>query len=106
MVHQVSNHRPKGDWTRGFIRCQLQDKANTTFSELDRLNRLADDSCSKAASVAHEAGENAIADALGLKPKDIWPSRFSAKGVRLRPQPPRNYKRKRKQRHRQKVRAA
>lgn len=39
------------------------------------------------------AAEQAIADALGLDPREIWPSRFDPRtGARLSPQPMQNYR--------------
>lgn len=39
----------------------------------------------------YEAGERAIAEALGVKPEKLWPERYDADGVRLARQPLGNF---------------
>jgi len=63
-------------------------------AELDRRRGLYDGQCRKALYEPDEDGEQAIADALGEPPQTIWPERFDATGVRLLPQPRRNYRRR------------
>ncbi|RFC63634.1 hypothetical protein DYI37_11560 [Fulvimarina endophytica] len=42
---------------------------------------------------AHEPGERAIADVLGVEPSSLWPARYDEEGMRLSPQPAANYDR-------------
>jgi len=58
-----------------------------TFVGLDRKYGLPRGSCRMAVSTSHAKGELAIAENLGLHPKDIWSNRYDESGKRLRPQP-------------------
>jgi len=55
----------------------------------------------------NEAGEKAIAEALGKKPSELWPERYDADtGLRLSPQPSQNYSKLPSRRERQKTKVA
>lgn len=70
----------------------LDDKSIRSFSQIDRLYKLSPGSASAAARYPVKAGETAIALALGLDAKTIWPSRYDATtGNRHSPQPAHNY---------------
>lgn len=70
----------------------LLNRKGMTFAYIDRKYRLPTDTACKTARVPHAEGEAAIADALGLSPQKIWPSRFDSRtGERLKPQPAENY---------------
>lgn len=58
-----------------------------TFVSLDRKYGLPRGSCRMAVSTSHAKGELAIANTLGVHPKDIWNNRYDKDGKRLRPQP-------------------
>jgi len=77
-----------------------------TFAQVDRAFGLKSGTASKAAGYPHFHGELAIAEALGVSPRQLWPSRFEVSGGRLKPQPSKNYKPRRRIRHCQKRRAA
>lgn len=80
-----------GDWHKSDIKAALE-KRGLSLSDLDRDSNLADGTCSAACRKPHQLGEQAIAQALGVKPRQIWPSRYRTDGVRLRPQPAGNYR--------------
>ena len=63
-----------------------------TCAALDRKNGLYAGQCANALYEPDDAGERAIAKALGQTPQEIWPERFGRSGVRLIPQPPTNYR--------------
>ncbi len=68
------------------IKYQLAKKG-ITFVDLDRKNGLSRGICRLAVSSPHIKGEQAIAEVLGMHPKDIFPNRYDEYGNRLRPQP-------------------
>lgn len=81
----------KSDMPLEEIKYQLNRKG-WTFADVDRTFGLRDGTARKAARLPLFGGEMAIAEALSLSPRQIWPSRFDTKtGGRLRPQPPQNY---------------
>lgn len=63
-----------------------------SLAALDRRHKLRPTSCAHALYEPHEAAERAIAKAIGQPPQSIWPERFDALGVRLQPQPARNFR--------------
>lgn len=70
----------------------LLNSKGWTFADVDRVFGLLNGIARNAARRPHFDGEMAIAEALSLSPRQIWPSRFNAKtGERLRPQPAENY---------------
>jgi len=82
-----------GDWHKSDIKAALE-KRGLTLSDLDRENSLPDGACSRTLREPYQLGELIIAEALDLSPRQIWPSRYRTDGVRLRPQPARNYRAK------------
>lgn len=81
------------DMTPAELKYALSQKGYS-YSDVDRRFGLTINTAVTAAKGPHPAGEVAIAAILCLPPKDIWPSRYNTKGVRLKPQPARNYTRK------------
>lgn len=70
----------QGDWHPADVKAAL-DKAGWTLRALAATHGLADSSSLSAALVRSQpANEKRIADALGLHPKDIWPSRYNPDG--------------------------
>ncbi len=64
-----------------------------TYTDVDRQYGLTPGSARHAARKAHLPGELALADALNLSPRQLWPSRYDGQsGERLKPQPAANYK--------------
>lgn len=96
------------DWPRWKIRQNLANAKPPIFHflTLDRKAGLSKGACSAAVTLPHEAAEQAIAKALRLSPKTIWPSRYAPDGTRLQPQPSENYKPSRLRRSCQKSEAA
>lgn len=71
--------------------------ANLKLTEIDAAYRLPAGTASNAMAEPHVAGERAIAAALGLRPHNLWRTRYHASGERLRPQPAENYRHGRRQ---------
>lgn len=70
----------------------LLNRKGLTFADVDRAYGLKEGTARKASRAPHFDGELAIAEMLGLSPRQVWPSRFSAQtGARLKPQPVANY---------------
>ena len=63
------------DWHRADIRASLS-KRDTNVSKLARANHLAPSTLWNAFRTKYPKGERIIAEAIGKKPEDIWPSRY------------------------------
>lgn len=63
------------DWPRPYIRAVLAAKG-TNLRNLSRANDLGDDTVRNALYRHWPKGEKIIADACGVTPEVIWPSRF------------------------------
>lgn len=87
------------------IRYRLNRKG-LTFADVDRAYGLKDGTARRAARQPHLDGELAIAEMLSCSPRELWPSRFSPGGERLKPQPMENYTDPPRLSHRQKRKAA
>jgi len=71
----------QGDWHPADVKAALDKEAGLTLRALAAMHGLKDSSSLSAALVRSQpANEKRIADALGLHPKDIWPSRYNADG--------------------------
>lgn len=82
------------DWHAEDIKAAVR-KRGTTLAELARtagLSKQVLSSCLQGR--ASENGDRVIADFLGLKPHEIWPSRYAKNGKRVRFCAPKNGKRK------------
>jgi lambda repressor-like predicted transcriptional regulator len=80
-----------GDMPPGMIRYKLEQRGYT-YADVERQYGLPARTACKAAVVPYFQGELAIAEVLGLSPRQIWPSRFNMEtGERLKPQPAENY---------------
>ena len=70
------------DWHPSQVKSAL-NMAGYTLSSLAEKHGLRNGSCLSPALVrSFPLGEKRIADALGLHPKDIWPSRYEKDGTR------------------------
>lgn len=77
-----------------------------SYADVDRQYGLKEGTACNAARKAHLPGELALADALNLSPRQLWPSRYDGRsGERLKPQPAHNYKGSPHKSHGQKWRA-
>ena len=80
-----------GDMPPGMIRYRLGQRGYT-YADVERQYGLPARTACKAAVVPYFDGEMAIAEVLGLSPRQIWPSRFNIEtGARHKPQPAENY---------------
>lgn len=85
----------------------MLNRKGLTFADVDRMFGLKEGVARKAARHPYLDGELAIAEALSLSPRQLWPSRFDPKtGQRLKPQPMKNYTDQPRLRTSQKQRAA
>lgn len=75
----------QSDWHPADVKAALH-KAGITLSGIAKAHGLTSTSTLSVALVrSYPAGEKRIADALGIHPKEIWPSRYFDDGTR-RPQ--------------------
>ncbi len=73
------------------IRRLLVEK-KLTYANIDRANGFRDNRCADAATDPDKGAEEAIAKALGKTAQELWPHRFDRDGVRLSPQPKKNFR--------------
>ncbi|MFB1078172.1 helix-turn-helix domain-containing protein [Photobacterium damselae] len=66
------------DWHSADVKSELE-KLDLNFSKLARANGLAPSTMRNVLRTHWPKGEKIVADALGLNPWDIWPSRYSSK---------------------------
>ncbi|MFV0449659.1 MAG: transcriptional regulator [Vibrio sp.] len=83
MNHQIGFQFTKenGDWKDEFILAALKSNG-WDYSTLGEANELAKTTLRNAVRAPWPKGEGIIASALGLKPEDIWPSRYLDKEVK------------------------
>jgi len=75
-----SSDQPKQDWHPADVMAALR-KANWTITDLGKEHGLkSGQTLSKALTQSYPIAEKRIADALGLHPKEIWPSRYFDNG--------------------------
>lgn len=70
-----TTRKSKQDWHPADIKAALE-KQGTSLSSLDREVGLAANTTRNALRFRYPAAEARIAAALGMKPWDIWPSRY------------------------------
>lgn len=73
------------DWTPGRVKMELHDAGMTLAGIAEAAGLTSSSSLSAAFTRSSPAAEKRIAEALGIHPKDIWPSRYFPDGER-RPQ--------------------
>ena len=73
---------PSGDWHPEEIKAAVRMRGST-LQDLSREAGLLEHACRSALSRPHFEGEYAIAKHLGVKPLDIWPSRYRPDGGRI-----------------------
>ncbi|WPZ33189.1 helix-turn-helix domain-containing protein [Thalassobaculum sp. OXR-137] len=84
----------------------LLNRKGLTFADVDRMYGLPKSVARVTARCPNPKGELAIAECLGMSPREIWPSRYDpSTGERLKPQPGSHYtdRPKFRQQHQQKV---
>ncbi len=79
------------DWSVFRIREHLARKGYRFLPQLAEQAGLDQRALADALRRPHERAEREIARAIGVAPSQIWPSRYSDDGQRLKPQPPANY---------------
>src|SRR5574341_1876222 len=73
--------KPVGqDWHRADVKAELE-KRGWSLSGLARHHRLSRGALRDALRKPYPAAERRIADALGIHPMTIWPSRYDERGV-------------------------
>lgn len=79
--------RPRGprDWHPEDIKAAVRKTRYGSLRALGEAFALPRHACSNALREPHCGGELAIAAALGLTPREIWPSRFHLDGSRRHP---------------------
>jgi Ner family transcriptional regulator len=81
------------DWHPETIKAEVR-KRGLTLRQLDKQYRLPVNTCAKSLYQPGPRGEKAISRILDLPAATLWPSRYDAKGRRLKPQPLCNYTRR------------
>lgn len=74
------------DWHPEDIKAAIR-KTGTTMSAISRAAGLSDGAAKRALDIPWPRAEAIIATRLGLRPQDIWPSRYDAAGLPLRGRP-------------------
>lgn len=74
------------DWHPEDIKAAIR-KTGTTMSAISRAAGLSDGAAKRALDTPWPRAEAIIAARLGLRPQDIWPSRYDAAGLPLRGRP-------------------
>ena len=74
--HKMAGKKRIIDMHRADIRAELEKKG-TSLAQLGIENGLSRTTVRNALDKPYPKGEKIIADALGLEPSDIWPSRYS-----------------------------
>lgn len=91
--------KPKG-WHREDIKAAIR-KRGTSLERLSEANGLDKRSCSLALLRPSFAAELAIAEFLGVSPRQIWPHRYDANGTYRHPKSQKYHTRKGRARQRQ-----
>jgi Ner family transcriptional regulator len=77
----MTNDPAPKDWHNADIKAALEKKG-INLAYLSRQNGLHPITISKALQFSYPKGERVIAEALGLRPEEIWPSRFAIRSAR------------------------
>lgn len=77
------------DWHRADIKSALK-KRGITLSDLSRQAGLSPDSLRNVFTRSWPRAERIIADALGITPQEIWPSRYGDMQIKMMPIPQNN----------------
>ncbi|UOO77354.1 helix-turn-helix domain-containing protein [Neisseria sp. Dent CA1/247] len=78
MVNRIDN--ANGDWHRAEIVAAVK-KRGKTISQLSVDAGLSKHTLKSALQFHYPKGERIIADFLGLKPEQIWPTRYANKSL-------------------------
>jgi Ner family transcriptional regulator len=80
---QPKKPAPQADWHKADIKARLE-KAGWTIRQLADHHDLCESTLRTALSASYPASQQRIADALGVHPMTIWPSRYDSEGNPLR----------------------
>lgn len=72
------------DWHNAKIIAELRMKAQTSLRQLSEENGLAPNTLAQALQRPYPKAERIIADAIGVSPQTIWPSRYNSDGTTSR----------------------
>ena len=97
---------PNTNWTRSKIKYELAQKGWPYLRDIDRRFGLPKGTSHNTTARPDPRGERLIADLLQVSAHVIWPSRYDAKGNRLKPQPVASYTPEPVRRQSQKSKAA
>jgi Ner family transcriptional regulator len=81
------------DWHPEDIKAAVR-KRGITLAQIGRPYGLTRQAMANALTMPSAQAEALIAEAIGVSPHVIWPSRYNSDGQRKRPQPPSNYTRR------------
>lgn len=78
---KLDNHQPPlpQDWHKAEIRCALE-KRGYSYAKLSRLNGYCDTAVQMVVHIPWPKVERIVADAIGVTPQEIWPSRYHEDG--------------------------
>ena len=82
---------PKTNWSKTEIKYRLARAGWPYLQDIDRRFGLPINTAANATHRPQPRGERVIADLLQVSAHVIWPSRYDAKGNRLKPQPVASY---------------
>ena len=68
------------DWRNPHIIAELKVKTGKSLRQLSEENGLASNTLSQALQRPYPNAERIIAAAIGVEPKQIWPSRYDSQG--------------------------
>lgn len=81
MSNRTNQKKPAAtDWHPADVIAALR-KVNWSLRQLSLVNQLKPGTVNKALIQAYPKAEKIIADALGIEPRDIWPTRYHADGT-------------------------
>lgn len=79
MSNTATRTRRSEPWHIEDIKAAVRKK--TSFKELSQSLGLKDGACAQALRRQWPRCERAIADAIGVEPKELWPDRYNADGT-------------------------
>lgn len=80
MAHTPAKKASRQDWHPADIKAALHKRGITLAGIAEAYGLTSSSTLSATFTKSYPANEKRIADALGLHPKDIWPSRYYESG--------------------------
>ncbi len=81
-MQKKSANQTQRDWYPAEIKCALEIKEKT-LRDLSRENGLHPDTLKAALRVPYPKAEKIIAEALGMRPEEIWPLRYAKRNTQI-----------------------